>query len=558
MILGVSFGYHDSAAAIIDDTKIIATSLEERFSRIKHDSSFPSQAIEFCLKEAGITIEEVEKIVYYEDILIKFDRILEDIENKEERIKEKIIPNYLGKLDIKKYIASKLEVSEDKVTYISHHTAHASAAFLSPFDNCGVLVIDGVGERESITIWKKEKNRLEKLYNVNFPHSIGLLYSVFTAFLGFEVNEGEYKVMGLAAYGEPIYKEKIYKLINKIEPLELNMKYFDFYSTNYPFNKDFIELFGKPKDSSEYDLKNDKYYANLAASLQIVTEELIFSYIDKTIKLTNEKNIVYCGGVALNSVANTKIKEKFDISLFIPPDPGDGGSALYATLFYQKVKNKIATSYRLNTPFLGKKFNSTEILKDIEKNFEGKYKKFSRDEFLKRVANALYDGKVIGWFWDKFEFGPRALGHRSIIANPAYPNMKNIINKKIKYREEFRPFAPSVLEGFETEFFEVKENNEWDIENYMLGVVKVKKPDLIPAVTHQNSARIQVVRKNNNSFYYQLIKEFYRISSIPMILNTSFNLKGEPIVSSPKEAILTFSYSDMDMVAIYPYILYKE
>jgi carbamoyltransferase len=556
MVLGISFGYHDSGAAIVDNEKIIAASLEERFSRIKHDNSFPYNAIEFCLNEAGIGIEEVEKVVYYEDILVKFDRILEDIENKESFVKEQIIPWYLEKLDIKKYIASKLKIKEDKITYIPHHLSHASCAFLSPFKNCGVLVIDGVGERDTITIWKKEKNKLEKLYNVNFPHSIGLLYSVFTAFLGFEVNEGEYKVMGLAAYGEPIYKEKIYTLIKQKEPLRLNEKYFDFYSTTYHFNENFIKLFGKPKDDSEYDLNKDKYYVNLAASLQAVTEELIFYYIDKTIKLTGEKNIVYSGGVALNSVANSKIKKKFDISLFIPPDPADGGSALYSAVYYQsKTKN---ISYKLTTPFLGKSFSNEEILKDIKENFEGKFEKFDKDKFLDVVANALNDGKVIGWFWDRFEFGPRALGHRSIIANPAYPNMKDIINKKIKFREEFRPFAPSVLEGFEKEFFEVENINEWDIENYMLGVVKVKNPHLIPAVTHQNSARIQIVRKNNNLLYYELIERFYQKSSIPIILNTSFNLKGEPIVSSPKEAILTFLYSDMDMLAMYPYILYKE
>ena len=552
MILGISFGYHDSAAAIIDKD-IIAFSLEERFSRIKHDKSFPTNAIEFCLEEANINIKDIEKVVYYEDTLLKFDRILGDIQKLS--YKNEIISSYINKLDIKEYIANEINISKDKIEYLTHHLSHASSAFISPFENCGILVIDGVGEKDTLSIWKKEYNNLTKLYQISFPHSIGLLYSVFTAFLGFEVNEGEYKVMGLAPYGEAKYKDMIYLLIKQIDNFLLDESYFDFYSKLYPFNDKFLKMFGNPKKNSDYDLLKDKYYADIAASIQAVVEELIFFYIQKTINLTKEKNIVFCGGVALNSVANAKIKDNFNINFFVPPDPSDGGSALYSAIYYQKVKNKKDYSYRLKSPFLGKKYNKNDIKKAMEEQFFGDYEYIpNKNEFLKKVAYLLSKNNVIGWFWDRFEFGPRALGHRSILASPISENMKDIINKKIKFRESFRPFAPSILDKYAKEYFEIDKLGINEIESYMLGVNKTLS-NKIPAVTHKGTSRVQVVFKENNQMYYDLIKEFYNITNIPVLLNTSFNLKGEPIVNSPKEAILTFSYSYMDYLAMFPYIL---
>ncbi len=547
MILGISFGYHDSAAAIIDDD-IIAFSLEERFSRIKHDSDFPINAINFCLKEANISIDKIEKIIFYEDTLLKLDRILDE----KDKVFKQILPLYLEKIDIKEYIANKLNISKDKVDYLNHHLSHASSAFISPFENCGVLVIDGVGERDTLSIFKKEKNKLKKLYSMEFPHSIGLLYSTFTAFLGFEVNEGEYKVMGLAPYGKPIYKDKVYSLIQNIDDFKLNIKYFDFYNTSIPFTRKFVKLFGNKKEDSNYDLKKDKYYANIAASIQQVIEELIQVYINKTIKLTQSKNIVFCGGVALNSVANAKINK--NINLFVPPDPSDGGSALYGAIYYQLQKYDI--NFKLKSPFLGKKYSLLEIKKAIKEQFTGEYEYIpDKQKFLEKTALLLYKNNVIGWFWDKFEFGPRALGHRSIIANPRDAKMKDIINAKIKFREAFRPFAPSVLDKYAKEYFVIDKIGLNEIETYMLGVNKVKKSKHLQAVTHKKTARVQVVFKENNEFYYKLIEEFHKLSNIPVLLNTSFNLKGEPIVSSPEDAIRTFSYSYMDYLAMYPYIL---
>ncbi len=558
-ILGISFGYHDASASLISDKKIIASSLEERFSRIKHDKNFPYLSIKFCLECENIDINDIEKVVFYEDTLLKFDRILDTIEDKNLLIN--LIDQYMPLLDIESFIANKLHINRDKVFTTNHHLSHISSHLISNFDESVILSIDGVGEYETLTIYKSQNNNLSKLFSKELPHSVGLLYSAFTAFLGFEVNEGEYKVMGLASYGKPIYKDKIYELL-MIENGDFFIKdgFFDFNSVDTLYTSKFIEKFGTEKIGSDYDLNNDKYYIDIASSIQSVTEDLVLMYIKKAIEMSGINNVCLCGGVALNSVANEKIKQHYkNINLFVPPDPGDGGSSLFCALYYAKYIKKITTKYKLESPFLGKKYSTEELKKDIESNFTGKFIQIDdKEKFFDYVSNLLINNNVIGWFYGEFEWGPRALGHRSIIANPLNKDMKDIINSKIKFREAFRPFAPSILSDYAKEYFKIDTIGYNEIESYMLGVSEVfpDKIDKIPAVVHEdNTGRVQVVFKENNEMYYNLINSFYKKTGVPVILNTSYNLKGEPIVSSLKDAILTFSYSYMDYLVAYPFIL---
>ena len=558
-ILGLSFGYHDSSASLISDKKIIASSLEERFSRIKHDKNFPYLSIKFCLECENIDINDIEKVIFYEDTVLKFDRILETIEDKE--LLSSLIDQYMPLLDIQSYIANKLNIDKNKIFTANHHLSHISSHLISNYEESVILSIDGVGEYETLTIYQSKDNNLTKLFTKELPHSVGLLYSAFTAFLGFEVNEGEYKVMGLASYGNPIYKDKIYELL-EIEDDDFFIKdgFFNFNSVDTLYTKKFLDKFGNEKVGSDYDLEQDKYYVDVASSIQSVTEDLVLMYINKATKLSGSKNVCLCGGVALNSVANEKVKQQYkDINLFVPPDPGDGGSSLFCALYYAKYIKKVPTQYKLESPFLGKRYSIEELKKDIYESFTGEYIQIDdKDKFFDYVSDLLIKDNVIGWFYGEFEWGPRALGHRSIIANPMNKEMKDIINSKIKFREAFRPFAPSILNDYAKEYFKIGTVGYNEIESYMLGVSDVfpDKIDKIPAVVHEdNTGRVQVVFKENNEMYYRLIESFYKKTGVPVILNTSYNLKGEPVVSSLKDALLTFSYSYMDYLVAYPFIL---
>lgn len=566
--LGLSFGYHDSSAAIINDSKIIAVAQEERFTRIKHDSNFPYKAIEFCLNEAGITLKDITQVIYYEDNYQKLDRAVGNCLESNNYIQlAQVIDSYISgnKIDIKSFISTKLNIQKEKVFTLQHHLSHASCFLLSNFQESAILTVDGVGEYETLSIYDATQTSLKKIYTQELPHSIGLLYSAFTSFLGFEVNEGEYKVMGLSSYGEAKYKNLIYNVLDidkKKKIFEIKMEYFDFNSLSRMYTDKFIELFGEAKVDSDYDLslKKDKFYADLAASLQSITEDLVLMFAKKALELTNRSNLCISGGVALNSVSNEKIKNELSqVNLFIPPDPGDGGSSLFCALYYAKYIEKVKGNYQFETPFLGQDFSYEEIKKQLYENYTGDIKEVNdKEEFLEKVSDLLLDNNVIGWFYGKFEWGPRALGHRSIIANPKNEYMRDRINLKIKFREAFRPFAPSVLNNYATDYFDVNKLDLLDIESYMLGVADVfeNKRDEIAAVVHvDGTGRLQTVWKENNEMYYELIDKFYKKSGTPIILNTSFNLKGEPVVTSPKDAILTFSYSYMDYLAIYPFII---
>lgn len=584
-ILGLSFGFHDSSIVLLDDQEIVYAASEEMYSRKKHDFSFPFKSIERVFEKLDITIDDIEKVVYYEDNLLKLERILTfcakdgNIDYLKETVDLWLSEN---RIDIKEYISDKLGIKKDKIFTLNHHLSHASSAFFaSGFEDALVITFDGVGEFETITVWEGNDLELKKIQSYKLPDSLGLFYSAFTSFLGFEVNEGEYKVMGMAPYGKPKYLNKIFKTIKIDEEkksFSIEREYFNFTTpTDRLYTKKFLEVFGEPrekelpfftKDFKEYipeNLTNDEvntivqkneYYADIAASVQKVTENIILMIIEKYLKNSFSKNLCLSGGVALNSVANGLIRKKIDPSgFFIQPAAGDAGSAMGAALFFAKKKIK------LESALLGEEFNEDDILRAIEKNiYLEEVEKFNDlDAFLEKVSQLLIEQKVIGWFYGRFEWGPRALGSRSIIADPRDEKMKLIINERVKYREPFRPFAPSVLYEEAHNWFEVKKDLDKNApENFMLTVTQAKedKKDKIKAVVHvDGTARVQLVREEINPSYYGLIKKFYEKSGVPIILNTSFNLKGEPIVRDPNDAIRTFSYSKMDYLAIYPYLI---
>jgi carbamoyltransferase len=450
-VLGLSFGFHDSSVALLKNNQVLFASLEERFTRKKHDNSFPIHAIEHSLKKENIDISDVDKIIYYEDNLLKLDRILKysTPDSLRQALDSWI---YNDKINVPLLISKKLNIPIDKIEIINHHLSHAAAAYyLSGFDSASVVIIDAVGEYETISIYKGYNNKLTKMYSQVLPHSIGLFYSAFTSFLGFEVNDGEYKVMGMASYGKPIYIDKVLKTIlddGEINSFMINDEYFNFlHPDKLLFKEKFTELFGQSREmnsdffvsldeakgKSRKNLVKNIYFADVAASLQKVTETLIKNLVRKSVMLTGSNNICMAGGVALNSVSNGKIRKKFT-NLFIPPESGDGGSSLGAALYYCNKLDKIRSNREQDTVFWGREYSSREIISDIEKNiFKEKVEKYDTlTEFLNKVSDLLISQKVIGWFNGKCEWGPRALGARSIIADPRSDNIQLIINEKIK------------------------------------------------------------------------------------------------------------------------------
>ena len=552
-ILGISAYYHDSAAVLVKDGKVLCAVEEERFSRIKHDNAFPFQAIDFCLKEAKITIKDIDYISYYEKPLLKFERILENfVQTYPFSLKPflKGIPEWFDyKIKIEHIIRKKLKY-KGKVYFIPHHYSHASACFFpSQFNKAAILTIDGVGEYQTTGLWLGEKNKITSLKSINFPNSLGLLYSTFTAFLGFKVNEDEYKMMGLSAYGKPEYKNKIYKLIKVKDDgsFLLDMSHFSFREDFQMWNEKFEKLFGKARLPNDPVLERHK---NLAASIQAVTEDIYFKIINYLHSVTKTSNLCMSGGVALNALANGKIYGKTPFkNIYVFGAAGDSGAALGTALFtyHQILNNKKRNS--INSLCLGSSFEKKSIEKALkEKNLT--YKQFNNEnELLKTIAKLLSENKIIGWCYGKMEFGPRALGARSILANPKPRYMKEEVNK-IKIREQFRPFAGSILQEKVHEFFEVPEKNHLSL--FMVFCFKVKKEkrkDLAAIVHNDNTCRIQTVSKENDR-YYKLIQKFYELTGVPCILNTSFNLKGEPIVETPKQAIEDFLKTKMDYLVI--------
>ena len=557
-ILGISCYYHDSAAALLKDGAIIAAAQEERFTRIRHDQDFPHQAIKYCLKEAGITIDQVDYIGFYDKPLVKFERILQTYLAtwpKSYPSFIKALPLWLRKkLWIPSLIKKELDYDGD-VLMIEHHLSHAASSFLvSPYEESAIVTVDGVGEWATSTICHGVGNDIKILKEIRFPHSLGLLYSAYTYYLGFKVNSAEYKVMGLAPYGEPKYVDKVMETIsyNEDGSFKMNMKYFSYDYGLRMTNKNFEELFGQP--TREPESKLEQFHKDVAMSVQVVTEEIVLRMVRHAHELTGSKNLCMAGGVALNCVANGRVvKETPYKDVFIQPAAGDAGGAVgVATYIYHTVLGN-KREWKWEHAYLGPEYKTEEIRAFLDENGIV-YKEFDENGMLDATVQALIDQKTIGWFQGRMEFGPRALGARSIIADARNPENKTVVNLKIKFRESFRPFAPSVLEEKCNEWFEL------DIPSpYMLLVADVREGKrTIPAVTHvDQSARIQTVNEKEHRRYYHLIKRFDEKTGCPLIINTSFNVRGEPIVCKPDEAYTCFMRTNMDVLVLDKFVMYK-
>jgi len=590
-ILGISCYYHDSAAVLIKDGKLIAAAEEERFSRKKHDSGFPENAIRFVLECGKIKPADLDYVVFYEKPFLKFERILKttlsNFPKSSSVFRESMITWLLDKLWIKEKIRKKLQIDDRKILFSEHHLSHAASSYYcSPFDEATIVTLDGVGEWATASIGIGKNNKIKILKEIYFPHSLGLLYSAFTAFLGFEINDGEYKVMGMAPYGKPRYVDKVKKLIKLYSDgsFELNMDYFEFHrSTKNTYNKKFIEIFGKPRNPetkfftsttpypsyfgekpSNYEemCKENQYYADIASSIQSVLEEAIINLVNAAYRETGIEKLCVGGGVSLNSVANYKILQNTPFKqIYIQPAATDAGGALGAALYAYNQFSNNSKKFILEHAFWGKSYSNSEIRKFLDTNNISYRYEENDEKIIEIVVDALSKGKVVGWFQGRFEWGPRALGNRSILADARRQDMKDIVNTKIKFREPYRPFAPSVLIEKTEEYFDIKEPEKHYPTRFMLYVVDVKgnKQNIIPAVTHvDGSGRLQTVSKETNPRYYELIKKFEEATGVPVILNTSFNLKGEPIVNSPEDAFKTFSKSEMDMLVLENFILEKN
>ena len=590
-ILGISAFYHDSAATLIVDGKIVAAAQEERFSRKKHDSSYPFNAIEFVLSEGKLKLNDVNHIVFFEKPFLKFERLLETylafVPNGFKSFSMSMPIWLREKLFQKKFLFDNLKKHDEnfkdikKIKFSEHHFSHAASAFYpSPFKEAIVLTLDGVGEWATSTLAIGRDSDLKIIKEIHFPHSLGLLYSAFTYYTGFKVNSGEYKLMGLAPYGEPKYKKIILENLVDIKndgSFRLNMKYFNYATGLTMTNANFSTLFGQAVRNPKKD-KITQFHMDIAASIQSVTEEIILKLTKNISKEHNIENLCLAGGVALNCVANGKVlQNKIFKNLWVQPAAGDAGGSLGAALgfWFKELSNKRTEKKdMMKGSYLGPKFENnliSKILKKLNANFE----ELNEKELLETVAKLLSLNKIVGWFQGKMEFGPRALGARSILANPKSENMQNDLNQKIKFGESFRPFAPSVLYEEASKWFDLSTSSPYmtlvsnikedkmikDInEMNVFGFEKLKlKRSLIPAVTHVDfTARIQTVHRETNQRYYDLISEFNRITKCPILINTSFNVRGEPIVCTIEDAYKCFMGTNLDILVCENFILYKD
>ena len=589
-ILGVSCYYHDAAAALLQDGMLVAAAEEERFSRVKHDYGFPRNAIQFCLDQAGLEGRDLDYVVFFEKPFRKFDRILmttlQTYPQSWRVFRESMISWMIDKLWVGATLQSELGISKAKVLFCEHHLSHAASAYLcSPFDEAAILTVDGVGEWATGSYGVGRGNDIRLLKQTEFPHSIGLLYSAFTAFLGFEVNEGEYKVMGMAPYGVARYVDKVWKLVqpNPDGSFSLDMEYFCFhYSTKRTYSQKFVALFGEPRPPGlQFFTKEsgfpkyfgappgnynelcdlNQHYADIAASIQQVTEELLLGMAIHLYRETGLKQLCIAGGVGLNSVANARIlKESGFEQLYIQPAAGDSGGALGAALWaYSCLLGKPRTFTMLHASW-GRNNSDAEISDFLRQN-DIPFRHFENDDqLLDCVVERLVQGKVIGWSQGRFEWGPRALGNRSILADPRNPDMKDIVNAKIKFREPYRPFAPSVLAECAEKYFDLPQAECHHPARHMLYVVPVRENhrSSLPAVTHvDGTGRLQTVFRNQSPLYYRLIERFGQATGVPVVLNTSFNLKGQPIVNTPAQAFDTFSKCGMDNLVMERFLVEK-
>jgi carbamoyltransferase len=563
--LGISCYYHDSAAAILKDGSVVAAVEEERFSRKKFDDDFPKMAINWCLKETGITPEQIDSIAFYDKPVLKFERLLDNYLAVAPRGLYSfldVIPKWLHKrLWIKEEIKKHLQGFQGDIIFPEHHMSHAAHTFFtSPFDEAAILTVDGVGEWSTTSFGSAENTSIKLTNDIRWPHSIGMFYSAFTYFLGFKVNEGEYKLMGLSSYGKPKYYDLILNEILDVKndgSLHLNLKYFAFTYDKVMTNQKFAELFDIPPRKE--DSKAEQIHYDIGASAQKVLEEIMLRMANHVHKKTGMKNLCLGGGVALNGVANYRIlKEGPFENVHIPPSPGDGGSAIgcaqYSYFCHAKNKRRIEHNVERiqNNIYVGPSYSNDEIKSFLDTN-KIQYKFLATDLLLKTTAKLISEGNIVGWFQGKMEWGPRTLGNRSILADPRDPKMKDILNEKIKHRELFRPFAPSILEEYVSEYFEL------DIPSpYMLLVAKIKKPEKIPAVTHvDGTGRLQTVSKHVNSLYHSLINEFYKITDVPVVINTSMNVRGEPIVNTPEQAHAMILKTEMDYIMMGNYMIQR-
>ena len=591
-ILGISAFFHDSAAALIQDGNIVAAAQEERFSRIKHDERFPKNAIKYVLEEGKIGLAQIDYIVFFEKPFLKFERLLETylaFAPKGFKQFSLAMPIWLReKLFQKKYLFDLLQELDEnfkdikKIKFSEHHYSHAASAFYpSPFDEAIILTLDGVGEWATTTVAHGKNNKITMLKEIYFPHSLGLLYSAFTYYLGFKVNSGEYKVMGLAPYGKPIYKDLILKNLIDLKTdgsFRLNMSFFNFATGLTMTNKKFENLFGQPARKKEDELLTE-FHMDIASSVQAVTEEIVLRLTQDIATEYKVKNLCMAGGVALNCVANGKIlKEKIFENIWVQPAAGDAGGSLGAALAYwhQELNHprKINPNDSMQGSYLGPRFKNSEIEKELS-SINAIFKKYNEEELINVLSNELSKEKTVGWFQGRMEFGPRALGARSILADPRSEKMQKELNLKVKFRESFRPFAPSVLFEDVNQWFELKKSSPYmllvaDIkkdlqivmtmeQEKLFGIDKLNiKRSKIPAVTHVDySARVQTVHQETNPRYYKLLQKFKEITGCSVLVNTSFNIRGEPIVCTVKDAFRCFMGTNIDILVIEDFIMLK-
>jgi carbamoyltransferase len=596
-ILGLSCFYHDSAATLVQDGKIIYSAQEERFTRKKHDSDFPTNAINFILKESKLSLQDIDAIVFYEKPFLKFERLLETyiafapkgfesfaismpIWLKDKLFQKNKIFNFLKSIDSDFNDINKIKFSD-------HHLSHAASAFYpSNFSEAAILTIDGVGEFATTSIGIGKNNSIKILEEIHFPHSVGLLYSAFTYYLGFKVNSGEYKVMGLAPYGKPKYKDLILDYlidIKKDGSFRLNMDFFNFATGLTMVNNKFEKLFQKKTRVNEKEPLT-QFHMDIASSIQSVTENILLKIVEYLSSKFKIKNLCMSGGVALNCVANGKIlKSKFFDNIWIQPASGDAGGSLGAALNYwygelgnaREILSTNKDDDKMKGSFLGPRFNNEDVETEL-KRLGANYHQYQFNELSKLVAKELNNGRAVGWFQDRAEFGPRALGNRSILADPRSEKMQKNLNMKVKFRESFRPFAPVIIRNKVSDYFkldiaspymllvsEINENLKIPIteeQKNLFGIEKLNiKRSVIPSVTHVDySSRIQTVSRHQNSKLYDLIQDFYEITGVPILINTSFNIRSEPIVGSPQDAFKCFMGTNIDILVIQDFILYKN
>lgn len=589
-ILGISCHYHDAAAALLRDGELVAAAQEERFSRKKHDYSFPSEAIDFCLREADLTRSDLDYVVFYEKPLLKFERILQSslhtFPKSWKTFGEAMIGWFDEKLWVQNEIEEKLGIPSDRVLFTEHHLSHAASAFLtSPFEKAAVLTIDGVGEWTTAATgvgranWDggDERNEIRLQREQKFPHSLGLLYSAFTAWLGFRVNNGEYKVMGMATYGEPKHVDRVREVV-EVAPdgsFRLDMDYFSYhYSPERTFSDEFTALFGEPREpESEFavpgvetdvemgreELERNQYYADVAASVQKVTEETVLAMAAHLHEETGLENLCMAGGVALNSVANGRVLREsgFD-GLYVQPASSDAGGALGAALYAWHCEFDEPRRFTMDHVFFGESYDDDRIIDALQRHGAAYQEYENRDHLIESVARELADGKVVAWFQGRFEWGPRALGNRSLLADPRRAEMKDIVNRKVKFREPFRPFAPVIPASRAGDYFEgYPETLSPSPTDFMLTVLPWKESvrDEIPAVDHEGTGRLQSIRRETQPDYHDVVEAFGEITGTPVLINTSFNLRGEPIVSTPEQALKTFAQSGIDLLVLQRFVV---